>query len=232
MSYTSPTANSTTSQHSKPASLVWDDTNSISEESKFNVEGGAAAGSINPCSAATKPKQQLNVMKAILGDCFCAVEPFQRGGGISGGVGGGGISSISEGLGSLASEIKNNKGVGGLGLISSLLQSNNQFVELHGIQYIGLGAVVDELTPKERVYDTLEQLTTRTERLITIGYLVDEEEKKEDDNIVSGGSPNKIPETIPLDIWRSTYPNDKNMSRAVKRIITKIQVRITFCLFW
>ena len=66
------------------------------------------------------------------------------------------------------------KGSGGL------LSPSSQFIELIGIQYIGLGAVVDELTPKERVYDTLEQLTTRTERLITIGYLVDEEEKQQD----------------------------------------------------
>ena len=101
------------------------------------------------------------------------------------------------------------------------LSPSSQFVELHGIQYIGLGAVVDELTPKERVYDTLEQLTTRTERLITIGYLVDEE-------IDGRPTGNKIPETIPLDIWRSTYPNDKNMLRSVKRVISNIKVRCFF----
>jgi tetratricopeptide (TPR) repeat protein len=51
--------------------------------------------------------------------------------------------------------------------------ATEQFVELHGIRFIGLGAVIDELTPRQRVYDTLEQLTIRTERLISIGYLMD-----------------------------------------------------------
>jgi hypothetical protein len=95
-----------------------------------------------------------------------------------------------------------------------LMSAPAQFIELHGIQFIGLGAVVDELTPKERVYDTLEQLTTRTERLISIGYLVDDEK-----------SGSKITETIPLDIWSKTYPNDKSMSRAVKKTISSIKVR-------
>lgn len=63
-----------------------------------------------------------------------------------------------------------------------------QFVELHGLRFIGLGAVVDELSPKDRVTDTLEQLTTRAERLISIGYLVDSE----------GGA--KTTETIPWDV--------------------------------
>jgi hypothetical protein len=99
-----------------------------------------------------------------------------------------------------------NKGIG----------PSEQFIELHGIQFIGLGAVVDELTPKERVYDTLEQLTTRTQRLISIGYLVDDE--------IESGSGKKLTETIPLDIWNQTYPNDKNMSRPVKKTITSIKV--------
>ena len=95
------------------------------------------------------------------------------------------------------------------------LSPSSQFIELHGIQFIGLGALVDELTAKERVYDTLEQLASRTERLISIGYLVDDEK--------SPGE--KLTETIPLDIWSKTYPNDKNMSRPVRRTIASIKVR-------
>eukprot|EP00522_Entomoneis_paludosa_P008244 CAMPEP_0172455502 /NCGR_PEP_ID=MMETSP1065-20121228/12098_1 /TAXON_ID=265537 /ORGANISM="Amphiprora paludosa, Strain CCMP125" /LENGTH=406 /DNA_ID=CAMNT_0013207963 /DNA_START=161 /DNA_END=1381 /DNA_ORIENTATION=+ len=46
-----------------------------------------------------------------------------------------------------------------------------QFVELPGMQFIGLGCMADELTPRERVYDTLEQLTSQRERLVRIGFL-------------------------------------------------------------
>jgi hypothetical protein len=129
------------------------------------------------------PIKKLNLLTAILGECFC--EPFTSG---------------------------DNKGIG----------PSEQFIELHGIQFIGLGAVLDELTPKERVYDTLEQLTTRTQRLISIGYLVDDE--------TDIGSGKKLTETIPLDIWSQTYPNDKNMSRPVKRTITSIKVLYCCCL--
>lgn len=125
---------------------------------------------------ARPPTKKLNLLSAILGECFC--EPFTAG----------------------------DKGIG----------PSEQFIELHGIQFIGLGAVVDELTPKERVYDTLEQLTTRTQRLISIGYLVDDE--------TDIGRGNKLTETIPLDIWSQTYPNDKNMSRPVKKTIKSIKV--------
>ena len=97
-----------------------------------------------------------------------------------------------------------------------------QFISIHGIEFIGLGAVVDELTPKERVYDTLEQSTNRTERLISIGYLSLEDQKEP-----SPGHPNdsgiKL-ETVALDVWNKTYPNDQSMSRRVKRIIGNIKV--------
>jgi tetratricopeptide (TPR) repeat protein len=93
-----------------------------------------------------------------------------------------------------------------------------QFIELHGIEFIGLGAVTDELTPKERVYDTLEQLTERTERLVSIGYLVD-------DDKVPG---RKITESIPLDIWNKTFPNDRTMSRSLRRTITSIKARTLY----
>jgi hypothetical protein len=95
------------------------------------------------------------------------------------------------------------------------LSNTAQFIELHGIQFIGLGAVLDELTAKERVYDTLEQLTSRTERLISIGYLIDDEK--------TPGK--KSTEAIPLDIWSEAYPNDKTMTRALKRTIASLKVR-------
>lgn len=47
---------------------------------------------------------------------------------------------------------------------------STQFVELTGIRFIGLGAMVDELSAKERVYDTLEVFRTEPDRLLRVGY--------------------------------------------------------------
>jgi hypothetical protein len=91
------------------------------------------------------------------------------------------------------------------------------FQSIHGIEFIGLGALTDELSAKERVYDTLEQLTSRTERLISIGYLTD-------DDKVPG---RKKTDTIPLDIWSQSYPDDRTMSRPIRRAIASIKVRTT-----
>lgn len=108
----------------------------------------------------------------------------------------------------------------------------SQFINIHGIEFIGLGAVVDELTPKERVYDTLEQLTTRTERLISIGYLSFEEreqQQRQDSSSVASYAASHdaqvLLETVPLDVWNKTYPNDNSMSRRVKRIINNIKTK-------
>lgn len=97
---------------------------------------------------------------------------------------------------------------------------NSQFINIHGIEFIGLGAVIDELTPKERVYDTLEQLTTRTERLISIGYLSVEDPRN---NRQHSSEPKILLETVPLDVWNKTYPNDVSMSRRLKRMINNIR---------
>jgi hypothetical protein len=102
-----------------------------------------------------------------------------------------------------------------------------QFVELHSVKFIGLGAVEDELTPRERVYDTLQQLTTRTERLISIGYLLDEPQN--DVEISPNGEVRKATEAIPLDIWNQNYPNDQSMSTEVKKTIAQIKVCHHFC---
>jgi len=100
-----------------------------------------------------------------------------------------------------------------------------QFINLHGIEFIGLGAVVDELTPKERVYDTLEQLTNRTERLISIGYLSVDDTDTIVANSKQPSSPEIRIETVPLDVWNKTYPNDQSMPKRTKRIIDNITVR-------
>lgn len=71
-----------------------------------------------------------------------------------------------------------------------------QFIELHGLRFIGLGALAEELSPKERVYDTLEQLTTRSERLVSIGYFLD---KPIDQSVACSIA--KTTMTIPLDVW-------------------------------
>jgi hypothetical protein len=90
-----------------------------------------------------------------------------------------------------------------------------QFVQIHGVEFIGLGALSDELSSKERVYDTLEQLKSRSERLISIGYL------SEDEN-------GKKTTTIPLDIWSHSYPDDRAMSRPIRRTINSIKVCTVF----
>ena len=92
--------------------------------------------------------------------------------------------------------------------------SATHFIELHGIEFIGLGAVTDELSAKERVYDTLEQLTERTERLISIGHLIDDEQ-------TIGG---KSVQSIPLDIWNQSGPHDRTLSRQLKHTIAMIKV--------
>lgn len=100
--------------------------------------------------------------------------------------------------------------------------ASTQFVELHGILFIGLGAMSDELSPKERVYDTLEQLRSRTERMVSVGYLVEDDEatlSTVDTDI------RKITQTVPLDVWNETYPNDQNMSRPTKKLVDLLKVR-------
>jgi hypothetical protein len=125
------------------------------------------------------------------------------------------------------------------------LTPTTQFVELHGIRYIGLGAMSDELTARERVYDTLEQLTTRTERLITIGYILQDDEEYafnskdvEKFNVCSNSNNlrtadlRKGTQTLPLDVWNKHYPDDNAMARPVKKLVDQIRVRIFLSLFY
>ena len=101
------------------------------------------------------------------------------------------------------------------------LSQSAQFIELHGVESISLGAVVDELSAELRVRETLEQLTAETKRMISIGYLVNEDAPQVAANKVAIGETTKKTETIDLEVWRKNYPNDKSMSRAV---LHKIQL--------
>ena len=94
-----------------------------------------------------------------------------------------------------------------------------QIVEMRGIRFIGLGAVVDELTPRERVYDTLEVFRTRTERLVSIGYLLDRESEDTPRSLVE-----KVVETFPLDTWNRDFPDQQNLTKEVKRVIDLVKV--------
>jgi hypothetical protein len=102
-------------------------------------------------------------------------------------------------------------------------RSDFQFVELQGLRFIGLGALVDELTPRERVYDTLEQLRTRTERLISIGYFIDKPVENGE------GSTVKTTFTVPLDVWSQTNDDSDRsaVSNQVQTIVDLTTVR--FC---
>lgn len=103
------------------------------------------------------------------------------------------------------------------------LSQTSQFVSLHGVESISLGAVVDELTAEQRVKDTLDQLTAETKRMISIGYLVDSPTVSS--NQVSVGETTKLTETVDLQVWRNNYPND-NMSKAVLQKIKFMEVGI------
>ena len=105
---------------------------------------------------------------------------------------------------------------------------STQFVELHGLRFIGLGAVVDELTPRERVYDTLEQLTTRTERMISVGCLIDIPAIMAENRYLQTG-PIKITETAPLDVWNTRYPNSTSMAVSLIVEDTKVSDSVACC---
>jgi len=104
---------------------------------------------------------------------------------------------------------------------------STQFVELHGLRFIGLGAMVDELTPKERVYDTLEQLTARSERLISIGYIM----KERNHATIAPGPAGALPitkttaETVPLDVWNQQETN--KMTSQVKHLVDLMMVSLS-----
>ena len=103
---------------------------------------------------------------------------------------------------------------------SRKLFPRTQYVQLHGVRFIGFGALSDELTPRERVYDTLEQLTTRTDRLVTVGYLIPEENSRDP----SGSGSRKRTESVPLDAWNQHFPHTHSLTREVRNTIDLIKV--------
>jgi hypothetical protein len=95
------------------------------------------------------------------------------------------------------------------------LSASSQFITLHGIELIGLGAVVDELSANQRIKESIAQLLQRqNDRLISIGYLMDDQTNKSV----------KVTQTIPFELWSKTYPNDKKMNPSHKRVTDAIQV--------
>jgi Tetratricopeptide repeat len=93
-----------------------------------------------------------------------------------------------------------------------------QFVELKGIRFIGLGAVTDELTPRERVYDTLEVLRTKADRLLSIGYILDNPNKKPQ-------TIEKVVESIPYEAWTRDFIDEASMSVKVQRIVQLVKTK-------
>jgi len=86
-----------------------------------------------------------------------------------------------------------------------------QFASLDGIECIGLGAVVDEQSSRERVLRTASQLILDTERLISVGYLRDGLQPVSPSNDAINRNKKagellkkfkKITESLPLDVWR------------------------------
>jgi hypothetical protein len=121
--------------------------------------------------------------------------------------------------------------LGGGASVFDKAAASTQFVELHGILFIGLGCMSDELTPSARVYDTLQQLQSRTARMVSIGYLVDDDDAA---TLSSHNSHNnhdadirKMTQTVPLDVWKQTYPQDAHMSRPVQKLVDALEVGLT-----
>ena len=99
------------------------------------------------------------------------------------------------------------------------MEPQAQIVEIRGIRFIGLGAVIDELTPRERVYETLEVFRTRTERLVSVGYLLDKESEETPRSLAE-----KVVETYPLDTWNRDFPDQRNLTKDVRIVIDLIKV--------
>ncbi|CAJ1932912.1 unnamed protein product [Cylindrotheca closterium] len=90
-----------------------------------------------------------------------------------------------------------------------------QFIQLTGVEYIGLGTLGQEASAKEKAFETLEQIEVRSTRMISIGYLMD------DDN----GLGIKKTQKILLDVWNEEYPDDRAMSRTIRKVLCCIQYR-------
>jgi hypothetical protein len=111
---------------------------------------------------------------------------------------------------------------------STFSSSKSQTIELVGVECISLGAVVEELTPMQRVKKTIEQLSTNTERLISVGYIKEDYDFEGDNEFklpVSAKQRNKIMETMPLEVYVQNFPNDlgKSLSKNLFSIVKHIK---------
>lgn len=166
---------------------------------------GTAKGSALPTEKQQRPNnKRLNLVQMLIGRCSgldCTME--------------GRTSSMCATFPAAAAECR------GMGL------SSTQFVELQGLRFIGLGALADELSPKDRVHDTVEQLATRTERLIFIGYLVDPTFDKSEELLAESSTRVcQKTETVPLDVWNNNNSEiNHGMSKQVQTIVELTTVR-------
>ena len=87
------------------------------------------------------------------------------------------------------------------------------FVQLHGVEFIGLGAVDDERTPRQRIDEMLQQVRSNPGRLVHIGYLL--------------GDGNET-QSVSLEAYQRHYPNDakNNLQRPFPSIIQHIVVSV------
>ena len=96
-----------------------------------------------------------------------------------------------------------------------------QFVELTGIRFIGLGAMADELTARERVYDTLEVFRTDPNRLLRVGYIHTEANNSSSTNTTTTDD---IVSSVPVAVWeRECTDDDSSMSVAVQTTIQLVR---------
>jgi tetratricopeptide (TPR) repeat protein len=149
---------------------------STMKEQKEDGNHANAASSPSSSKGNTRHRPLNEIMSLLLNNCLCATGTGMYQSGDTDSISGNAARKGSDTSSSERRPFSLSEGFWNLSRRADFLVSeaqSNQFVELHGLKFIGLGAVVDELSPRERVYDTLEQLTTRSERLVSIGYLVD-----------------------------------------------------------
>ena len=115
---------------------------------------------------------------------------------------------------------------------SKFSSSNSQIIKLAGIECISLGAVIEELSPKQRVDRTIQQLATNIERLISVGYIREEHKVNNENDLklpVSSMKKEKVVETIPLEVYEQHFPEeiDKSLSERFLFIIEHLKVNIS-----
>ena len=114
---------------------------------------------------------------------------------------------------------------------STFSSSKSQIIKLAGIECISLGAVIEELSPKQRVDRTIQQLATNIERLVSVGYIREEHKVTNEKDLklpLSSMKKEKVVETIPLEVYEQHFPEDidKSLSERFLLIIEHLKVSI------